>query len=87
MYQLQKLTVPIMHPDRACVVCQHACSGQLTSSRKVAHRGVTSLGILQVEGSVFLSGTKAGEPIADGILAVANKMDVDVLVMGISGYG
>ncbi len=41
----------------------------------------------QVEGTCFLSGTKAGEPIADGILAVANKMDVDILVMGISGYG
>jgi len=42
---------------------------------------------LQVEGTCFLSGTKAGEPIADGILAVANKMDVDILVMGIAGYG
>jgi hypothetical protein len=41
----------------------------------------------QVEGTCFLSGTKAGEPIADVILAVANKMDVDILVMGISGYG
>ncbi|DBA85324.1 hypothetical protein WJX79_008291 [Trebouxia sp. C0005] len=41
----------------------------------------------KVEGTCFLSGTKAGEPIADGILAVANKMDVDILVMGIAGYG
>ncbi len=40
-----------------------------------------------MEGSCSLSGTKAGEPIADGILAVANKMDVDILVMGIAGYG
>lgn len=42
---------------------------------------------LQVEGSCFLSGTKAGEPVADGILEVASKLDVDILVMGISGYG
>ena len=42
---------------------------------------------LQVEGSCFLSGTKAGEPIADGILAAASKLDVDILVMGIAGYG
>lgn len=34
-----------------------------------------------------MSGTKAGEPVADGILAVASKLDVDILVMGISGYG
>ena len=42
---------------------------------------------LQVEGSCCLSGTKAGEPVADGILEVASKLDVDILVMGISGYG
>ena len=42
---------------------------------------------VQVDGSCFLSGTKAGEPVADGILAVAGKLDVDILVMGISGYG
>ena len=42
---------------------------------------------MQVEGSCCLSGTKAGEPIADGILEVASKLDVDILVMGISGYG
>ena len=41
----------------------------------------------QVEGSCFLSGTKGGEPIADGILAAASKLDVDILVMGIAGYG
>ena len=38
-------------------------------------------------GTCFLSGTKAGEPIADGIIAAAAKLDVDILVMGISGYG
>ena len=43
--------------------------------------------MIQVEGSCFLSGTKAGEPVADGILAVASKLDVDILVVGISGYG
>ena len=42
---------------------------------------------LQVAGTCFLSGTKAGEPIADGIIAAATKLDVDILVMGISGYG
>ena len=42
---------------------------------------------MQVEGSCFLSGTKAGEPVANGILEVASKLDVDILVMGISGYG
>ena len=42
---------------------------------------------MQVEGTCFISGTNAGEPVADGILAVASKLDVDILVMGISGYG
>ena len=42
---------------------------------------------MQVDGTCFMSGTKAGEPVADGILAVASKLDVDILVMGISGYG
>ena len=41
----------------------------------------------QVEGSCFMSGTKGGEPIADGILAAATRLDVDILVMGIAGYG
>ncbi|KAL3131802.1 hypothetical protein ABBQ38_007518 [Trebouxia sp. C0009 RCD-2024] len=41
----------------------------------------------KVEGTCFMSGTKAGEPVADGILAVASELDVDILVMGISGYG
>lgn len=43
--------------------------------------------VVQVEGTCFISGTKAGEPVADGILAVASRLDVDILVMGISGYG
>ena len=42
---------------------------------------------IQVAGTCFLSGTRAGEPIADGIIAAATKLDVDILVMGISGYG
>lgn len=42
---------------------------------------------MQISGTCSLVGTKGGEPIADGIIAVAAKLDVDILVMGISGYG
>ena len=64
---------------------------QLTSCTVAEHQyariDLLHFDTLQVEGTCFLSGTKAGEPIADGILAVANKLDVDILVMGIAGYG
>lgn len=42
---------------------------------------------MQIAGTCSLVGTKGGEPIADGIIAAAAKLDVDILVLGISGYG
>ena len=49
-------------------------------------RGRKKVCQVQVEGSCCLSGTNPGEPVADGILAAVKRLDVDILVMGISGY-